>query len=91
MLRSLTGRVRSLSRSNGPSDGVKAVILEHFNVLVTEPHPISFLRVCVIALVIAGVAVIRTFSFEEGVTRTEVLSSRPAHKGAIGEETGVGT
>jgi len=45
---------------------VKAVILEHFNVLVTEPHPISFLRVCGIALVIAGVAVIRTFSFEEG-------------------------
>ena len=40
---------------------VIAAILEHFNVLVTEPHPISFLRVCGIALVIAGVAMIRFF------------------------------
>jgi len=40
---------------------VVAVILEHFNVLVAEAHPISFLRIMGVALVIAGVAIIRIF------------------------------
>jgi bacterial/archaeal transporter family-2 protein len=40
---------------------VVSAILEHFDILVTEPHPISFLRVCGIALVIGGVAMIRIF------------------------------
>jgi transporter family-2 protein len=40
---------------------VISAVLEHFNVLVAEPHPISILRVCGIALVIAGVAMIRIF------------------------------
>jgi hypothetical protein len=38
-----------------------AVFLEHFNILVAEPHPISLLRVAGIALVIAGVSMIRIF------------------------------
>jgi transporter family-2 protein len=40
---------------------VISAILEHFNILVAEPHPISLLRVCGIALVLAGVAMIRIF------------------------------
>jgi uncharacterized membrane protein YdcZ (DUF606 family) len=36
-------------------------VLEHFNVLVTEPHPISLLRAAGVALVIAGVAMIRIY------------------------------
>jgi transporter family-2 protein len=38
-----------------------AALLEHFNVLVAQPHPISFLRVLGILLVIAGVVLIRLF------------------------------
>jgi transporter family-2 protein len=38
-----------------------AAVLEHFNILVAEPHPMSVLRLCGIALVIAGVAMIRSF------------------------------
>ena len=40
---------------------VIAVILEHLNVLVAEPHPISMLRVAGVALVLAGVTMIRIF------------------------------
>jgi bacterial/archaeal transporter family-2 protein len=38
-----------------------AVVLEHFNVLVAEPHPISLFRLAGVALVLAGVAMIRIF------------------------------
>jgi transporter family-2 protein len=38
-----------------------SVLLEHFNVLVAEPHPISILRVVGLALVLGGVVLIRTF------------------------------
>jgi transporter family-2 protein len=40
---------------------IVAVVLEHFNVLVAEPHPISLLRVAGVALVLGGVAMIRIF------------------------------
>jgi transporter family-2 protein len=40
---------------------VTSAILEHFNILVAEPHPINLLRVCGIALVLVGVAMIRIF------------------------------
>lgn len=35
--------------------------LEHFNVLVAEPHPLTFWRVLGIGLVITGVLIIRRF------------------------------
>jgi transporter family-2 protein len=38
-----------------------SALLEHFNILVAEPHPMSLLRACGIALVIGGVAMIRIF------------------------------
>lgn len=38
-----------------------AVILEHYNVLVAHPHPISFMRIIGVILVLAGVIVIRKF------------------------------
>jgi transporter family-2 protein len=38
-----------------------AVVLEHFNILVAQPHPISLLRVAGVGLVLGGVALIRTF------------------------------
>jgi transporter family-2 protein len=38
-----------------------SVLLEHFNVLVAEPHPISVLRLVGLALVLGGVVLIRTF------------------------------
>ena len=38
-----------------------ALLLEHFGVLVAQPHPISVLRVVGLALVLGGVAMIRTF------------------------------
>jgi transporter family-2 protein len=40
---------------------IVSVTLEHYNVLVTQPHPISFLRVVGILLVAGGVMVIRMF------------------------------
>jgi transporter family-2 protein len=38
-----------------------SVGLEHFNILVTQPHPISFLRVAGILLIVGGVILIRVF------------------------------
>lgn len=38
-----------------------SVALEHFNILVAEPHPISVLRLAGVGLVIGGVAMIRAF------------------------------
>jgi transporter family-2 protein len=40
---------------------IASVLLEHFNVLVAEPHPISALRLIGVALVLGGVAMIRVF------------------------------
>jgi transporter family-2 protein len=38
-----------------------SVLLEHFNILVAQPHPISFMRLLGVVLVVAGVVVIRKF------------------------------
>jgi aryl-alcohol dehydrogenase-like predicted oxidoreductase len=38
-----------------------SVLLEHFDMLVAEPHPISLLRLVGLALVLGGVFLIRTF------------------------------
>jgi bacterial/archaeal transporter family-2 protein len=38
-----------------------SVALEHFNILVAEPHPISLLRVLGILLVVGGVLMVRVF------------------------------
>ena len=38
-----------------------SVALEHFNILVAEPHPISLLRVLGILLVVGGVIMVRVF------------------------------
>jgi transporter family-2 protein len=38
-----------------------SVVLEHFNILVAQPHPISFLRVLGIVLLVGGVMMIRVF------------------------------
>jgi transporter family-2 protein len=38
-----------------------SVLLEHFNILVAEPHPISLLRAAGAALVLGGVLLIRAF------------------------------
>ena len=38
-----------------------SLVLEHFNILVAQPHPLSFLRVLGMALVLGGVVLIRTF------------------------------
>jgi bacterial/archaeal transporter family-2 protein len=40
---------------------VVSVLLEHFGVLVAQPHPISVLRVVGLGLVFGGVALIRMF------------------------------
>jgi transporter family-2 protein len=40
---------------------IVSVLLEHFGVLVAQPHPISVLRVVGLALVFSGVALIRMF------------------------------
>lgn len=37
------------------------VMLEHFNILVAEPHPISFLRLAGVGLFLGNVVLIRTF------------------------------
>lgn len=38
-----------------------SVALEHFNILVAQPHPINFLRVLGILLIVGGVIIIRVF------------------------------
>ena len=38
-----------------------SVGLEHFNILVAQPHPISFLRVLGILLIVGGAIIIRVF------------------------------
>ena len=40
---------------------IASVTLEHFDILVAEAHPISFLRIAGIALVVVGVVLIRAF------------------------------
>jgi len=40
---------------------ILAAFLEHFNILVAQPHPISFIRILGILLVIAGVILLRLF------------------------------
>jgi uncharacterized membrane protein YdcZ (DUF606 family) len=36
-------------------------VLEHFGILVAEPHPISLLRVLGILLIVGGVTMVRVF------------------------------
>jgi transporter family-2 protein len=38
-----------------------SLLLEHFNILVAQPHPISFPRLVGVALVLGGVVCIRAF------------------------------
>lgn len=38
-----------------------SVLLEHFNILVDKPHPVSYMRLIGILLVVAGVVIIRKF------------------------------
>jgi transporter family-2 protein len=38
-----------------------SVVLEHFGILVVEPHPISLLRVLGILLIVGGVTMVRVF------------------------------
>jgi bacterial/archaeal transporter family-2 protein len=38
-----------------------SVALEHFNILVAQPHPISLLRIIGIGLIVGGVTLIRVF------------------------------
>ena len=38
-----------------------AIALDHFNILVTQPHPINLWRIFGIILVVAGVIIIRKF------------------------------
>lgn len=40
---------------------IASVALEHFNILVVEPHPVSFPRLVGVGLVLGGVAMIRAF------------------------------
>jgi bacterial/archaeal transporter family-2 protein len=40
---------------------IVSVLLEHFNILVAQPHPVSLLRIVGVALVLGGVILIRTF------------------------------
>jgi len=40
---------------------VIAVILEHYNILVAHPHPISLMRIVGIVLILSGVVLIRKF------------------------------
>lgn len=40
---------------------VVALLLEHFNLLVAQSHPINYFRLLGIALIIAGVIIIRKF------------------------------
>ncbi len=38
-----------------------SALLEHFNILVAQPHPINFMKILGIGLVIAGVVIIRKY------------------------------
>jgi transporter family-2 protein len=38
-----------------------SVLLDHFNILVSQPHPINFWRLGGIALIIIGVVIVRKF------------------------------
>jgi transporter family-2 protein len=38
-----------------------SIALEHFNILVAQPHPISLLRIVGIVLIVGGVTLIRVF------------------------------
>ena len=38
-----------------------AALLEHFNILVSQPHPITFVRIVGILLIIVGVILVRFF------------------------------
>ena len=38
-----------------------SLLLEHFNILVANPHPINFLRILGALMVVAGVVIIRKF------------------------------
>jgi bacterial/archaeal transporter family-2 protein len=40
---------------------IVSVVLEHFNVLVAQPHPVSLPRLAGVALVLGGVVLIRAF------------------------------
>jgi bacterial/archaeal transporter family-2 protein len=40
---------------------IVSVLLEHFGLLVSQPHPISVLRLVGLTLVFGGVALIRMF------------------------------
>jgi transporter family-2 protein len=40
---------------------IVSVALEHFNMLVAEPHPISLLRILGILLIVGGVIMVRAF------------------------------
>lgn len=40
---------------------VVSVLLEHYNVLVSHPSPITFMKVLGIALIVAGVVIIRKY------------------------------
>jgi bacterial/archaeal transporter family-2 protein len=40
---------------------IVSVLLEHFNILVSQQNPISFMKVLGIVLVVAGVVIIRNF------------------------------
>ncbi|MBP6730976.1 MAG: DMT family transporter [Chitinophagales bacterium] len=40
---------------------IVSVLLEHFNVLVAQPQPVSYMRVVGIAMVVGGVFIIRKF------------------------------
>jgi len=38
-----------------------AALLEHFNILVSQPHPITFIRILGMLLIIVGVILVRLF------------------------------
>jgi bacterial/archaeal transporter family-2 protein len=40
---------------------IVSVLLEHFNILVSQQNPTSFMKVLGILLVVAGVVIIRNF------------------------------
>ena len=40
---------------------IVSVFLEHFNILVAQPHPITFFRILGVTLVLGGVVLIRAF------------------------------
>lgn len=40
---------------------VVSILLEHFNILVAQPHPMNYMRLIGIALIVAGVVIIRKY------------------------------